>query len=190
MAQYIINSNGCYVIYIKGWLTANSATAMLNHAKTLPLREEQLFIHGNYHKTPRRVYHCGMNTGTHNYSGMKYELQPWDDKIEGIAMRIKQESGVAIDSCLINEYRDEEDYIGYHSDKNLKDPNQTVVTVSLGASRWFYLKNRESGEVIKIYLEHGDAVVMYGDTQKKWVHSLPKLKNQGYRISLTYRCLS
>jgi alkylated DNA repair dioxygenase AlkB len=68
--------------------------------------------------------------------------------------------------------------------------NNSVVTVSLGTSRVFEVKNRTTGEKNCITLEHGDLVIMDGDFQDYNTHSILKDPTiEQWRLSLTFRHL-
>jgi len=58
----------------------------------------------------------------------------------------------------------------------------------LGAARKFLLKHNQTKQKIAIILESGSLLLMKGETQEKWMHSLPKTKKiQKPRINLTFR---
>lgn len=96
------------------------------------------------------------------------------------------------DHIFVNWYEDGSEYIGYHSD-NEKDliSGAPIYSLSLGATRKFKIKNKISKEVIDIVLDDGMLVVMGGDMQKEFWHSIPKTtKCQNKRINLTFRAFS
>ena len=101
--------------------------------------------------------------------------------------------GIQCNSCLINYYENGKENIGHHSDGKgyTMLSNNSVVTVSLGATRIFEVKSKSNGEVIgRIPLEYGDVVIMDYDFQDNNTHSIPKdPKVMDWRLSLTYRHL-
>ena len=67
--------------------------------------------------------------------------------------------------------------------------NQPVIaSLSLGATRKFVLKHKKTQDKVELYLESGQLIVMHGETQKYWKHTVTKTKTvlEG-RISLTFR---
>lgn len=65
-----------------------------------------------------------------------------------------------------------------------------IASISLGAERKFVFKHKESKETISHILEQGSLLVMKGDTQQYWQHSLPKTKKiKEPRINLTFRTI-
>ncbi|KAF9891858.1 hypothetical protein FE257_003343 [Aspergillus nanangensis] len=109
--------------------------------------------------------------------------------------------------CLVNYYASGDDSIAYHSDdERFLGANPTIASLSLGASRDFLLKHkpvgaqmqRKQGEEeqqedlegppLKFQLAPGDLLVMRGETQANWLHSIPKRRgSQQGRINITFR---
>ena len=92
-------------------------------------------------------------------------------------------------SVLVNFYRDGSAGMGWHSDNeaiNGREP--TIASVSLGATRRFDLRHRETKQTVKVDLEDGSLLVMSGLSQQCWVHQIAKTaKPVGPRINLTFR---
>ena len=58
-------------------------------------------------------------------------------------------------------------------------------------ARKFSFKHRETKEAVSLLLERGSLLVMKGETQRFWVHALPKTKKVSEpRINLTFRRMS
>lgn len=210
----IINTDGAVVVHVPGWLASRldkipgyqqnpfTLNDIANCLHNLQYTRPIIKIFGYEGPTPRDQLACG-NTGltAHNYTGTSVTMTDWDNTNDGTILGIKYIRDLILadtdlmqlcdncplNSCLVNYYRSGEDYVGYHADKELRDPMQTVFTVTLGTTRPFVLKNNETKEVIKIFPAQGDLVLMTGKTQKLWKHSVPKLKCNTGRISLTYR---
>lgn len=116
------------------------------------------------------------------------EPLPWE--IAELADPLSVRYGVAIDSCLINLYRDGSDAVAWHADtvrKVLSDPY--VFTVSLGARRSFLLRPATGGPVVRRYAPgEGDLIVMGGACQHEWHHTVPRERSApGARMSITLR---
>ena len=115
------------------------------------------------------------------------ELPPY---LEELRSRLAERYDVAIDSCLVNLYRDGNDAVAWHGDtvrKVLAEP--LVFTVSLGARRRFQLRPLAGGPVTRTYLPgEGDLIVMGGRTQHEWQHAVPRDRRvSGARMSVTFR---
>lgn len=141
--------------------------------------------------SPRLNYACGdLEVKEHRYSGTKVPVREWLPRHKAIRDRIYNESGVLFNACLDNLYRDGRDSIYPHGDKEAMGPGNLVVTVSIGAARTFTLKHNITGVQISTTLYSGDMVIMAGQTQKEYVHSIPKEPQiKDARASLTFRCL-
>jgi alkylated DNA repair dioxygenase AlkB len=124
----------------------------------------------------------------YKYSGKVNEPKRWTPELLNIKTIIENEIATKFNSCLLNYYRDGKDSIGYHADdeKDL-DENATIASLSLGGTRKFCFKHKKTREVNSVHLNSGDLLLMFGDTQKNWKHSVPKCKNAEARINLTFR---
>ena len=93
-----------------------------------------------------------------------------------------------MNSVLINYYRDGKDKINYHSDDLSQiGENPVISSISLGETRKFSFKNKETKQKIEFQLNHGDLLIMKGDTQDIWQHAVLPEPNKGERINLTFR---
>jgi alkylated DNA repair dioxygenase AlkB len=83
--------------------------------------------------------------------------------------------------------------MGWHADDEPELGNQPVIaSLSLGAERDFVMRCRDDEIVNKQYikLQHGSLLLMAGDTQRYWQHSLPKRRKISEpRINLTFRLI-
>ena len=90
---------------------------------------------------------------------------------------------------LFSKYRDENDSITYHSDdEKFLGKNPIIASLTLGSSRPFILKNKQTKDSQIFDLSHGDLFVMKENCQKDFFHAVPKQKNECLpRYSLTFR---
>ena len=103
--------------------------------------------------------------------------------------RVEQQTTQRFNSCLLNLYHDGSEGMGWHSDdEKTLGLNPVIASVSFGAERIFKLKHRKSKEVVSVLLEQGSLLIMKGETQHHWVHTMPKTKKVTTpRINLTFR---
>jgi alkylated DNA repair dioxygenase AlkB len=88
---------------------------------------------------------------------------------------------------LGNRYVDGSHNIGMHSDDE-RDLNGPIVSISLGASRFFDIKSKLTKMKQRINLKNGSMLIMAGDTQKNYKHGVPiQKKIKSKRINLTFR---
>jgi alkylated DNA repair dioxygenase AlkB len=88
----------------------------------------------------------------------------------------------------LNYYRDGRDSVAWHSDRELRHLDRTlVVIVTLGAARPFLIRPRGGGRSTDIHPGSGDLLVMGGRAQADWEHAVPKVATAGPRISVMLR---
>jgi DNA oxidative demethylase len=96
------------------------------------------------------------------------------------------------DACLINRYEPGSE-LSLHQDKNERDFEQPIVSVSLGVSATFLFGgSRRNDETERIPVEHGDVIVWGGPARLRY-HGVMALKQGfhplagGRRFNLTFR---
>jgi alkylated DNA repair dioxygenase AlkB len=79
----------------------------------------------------------------------------------------------------------------WHSDDERSLGKNTVIaSVSFGAERKFSFKHKSTKKTISLLLENGSLLLMKGDTQSNWLHSLPLSSKINHpRINLTFRTI-
>ena len=128
---------------------------------------------------------------TYRYSGHRYVPLPWPALLMEVRRRIEQATGHAFNAVLGNRYRDGGDAMGWHSDDEAElGARPVIASATFGATRRFLLRHRRSGRREALELSHGSLLLMAGDSQRCWQHSLPRTKRAvGLRINLTFRCI-
>jgi len=123
------------------------------------------------------------------YSGITRTPHVLTPLLHGVMSQCALASGAEYNSVLVNLYRDGNDSVSWHSDNEVINGSEpTIASVSLGASRRFDLRHKESGETVRVDLEDGSLLVMSGLSQHCWVHQIAKTKAKvGPRINLTFR---
>jgi len=123
------------------------------------------------------------------YSGITRTPHAMTPVLHDVMGRCALVSGAEYNSVLVNLYRDGNDSVSWHSDnEEINGSEPTIASVSLGATRRFDLRHKESGETVRVDLEDGSLLVMSGLSQHCWVHQIAKTKAKvGPRINLTFR---
>ena len=123
------------------------------------------------------------------YSGITRTPHAMTPVLHDVMGRCALVSGAEYNSVLVNLYRDGNDSVSWHSDnEEINGSEPTIASVSLGATRRFDLRHKESGETVRVDLEDGSLLVMSGLSQHCWVHQIAKTKSKvGPRINLTFR---
>ncbi|MGP4963575.1 alpha-ketoglutarate-dependent dioxygenase AlkB family protein [Psychrobacter celer] len=160
----------------------------------LPWQPDIVTLFGKTHITTRQVVWMGEKELRYQYSGHTRHSLPWSDIVFHVKLYIEQQlSSIGIDanfnSCLLNYYPTGHDGMGYHADDEKELGAQPVIaSLSLGATRKFVFKHKKTQDKVALYLESGQLIVMHGETQRFWKHSITKTKTVANgRISLTFR---
>lgn len=91
--------------------------------------------------------------------------------------------------CLINYY-DLNAKMGLHVDKDEKDFSYPVLSISIGASAIFrYGGKKRSDKTHSIKLEHGDIIILHGESRLIYhgIDRIIKDNKYDYRVNLTMR---
>lgn len=118
---------------------------------------------------------------------------PWTSELLEMKHKIETYTGVVFNGVLLNYYRDGNDSVAWHGDKDTLPGLKTeIASVSLGQVRSFDFRNKANhSQRYSIDLEHGSLLLMKGDLQRFWEHRIAKspLPMSG-RINLTFlKCL-
>ena len=137
---------------------------------------------------PRLSAWIGDPTATYSYSGRTHQPENWSPSLATLRVRLEKLVDCPLNSVLANFYRTEKDSMGWHADdeRELGD-SPTIVSISLGESRRFWLKHA-TADTQRLELGHGSLLVMRGSTQHHWKHCVPKeTSHREPRINLTFR---
>ena len=165
---------------------ANSILACL--WKELDWRQQEITLFGRRVLQPRLTAWYGDPGTAYSYSGLQLEPLPWHPLLKKLKHRLESFTGETFNSVLANAYRNGSDSMGWHSDDEKELGHQpTIASLSFGAERRFLV--REKGQrSIALVLQHGSLLVMKGESQSRFQHSLPKTRRTAsLRINLTYR---
>jgi DNA oxidative demethylase len=126
-------------------------------------------------------------------SGLPWPLMP--DAFLRLATSAAREAGFATfvpDACLVNRYQPGAK-LSLHQDKDERDYEQPIVSVSLGLPAVFLFGGlKRSDKTTRVDLTHGDVVVWGGDARLRYHGVLPLKEGThrllgSYRINLTFR---
>ena len=172
----VLNSNLC-TYYFNKFLAANF------------WQQDAFMMFGKQIKTNRKVAWFGNFNYQYSYSNSVKKALNWTPELLDLKEMVELKTGNKFNSCLLNLYHSGNEGMGWHSD-NEKELGEypVIASLSLGVPRKFLLKHNQTKQKIAIVLEAGNLLLMKGETQKSWMHSLPKTKNvEKPRINLTFR---
>ena len=152
-------------------------------------KQDEVIIFGKRIVTRRETAWYGDAEYEYTYSKITRKAKLWTPQLLKLKQLVEQETGLEFNSCLLNLYHSGEEGMSWHSDAEAELGKQpAIASLSLGAGRKFMLKHKTSGEKVSLQLENGSLLLMKGETQRYWLHSLPKTKKvQAPRINLTFR---
>ena len=155
----------------------------------LPWRSDIIKMFGKTITTTRKVVWVGDDGLDYTYSGATKRPLPWTPLLKQLKNRVEEQLGESFNSCLLNLYHDGGEGMSWHRDnESTIVPHSTIASLSFGAKRRFHFKHIKTKERITTELEHGSLLVMAGEIQSHWLHTLPKSKTiTSPRINLTFR---
>jgi alkylated DNA repair dioxygenase AlkB len=181
------------VVFVSGFLSCEDADALLSRIRSeAEFKQNYIQLYGRK-AIPRLEAWYG--PWDYPYSkGVVLKTAPMPGYLQAVIDRIASAGFGAFNAVLINRYRDGRDYISRHSDNDYGDPEPTIPSLTLGATRPFRLAKIVSGSKLdkstttEFLPGHGDLIVMRGKTNAEWQHWVPKTaKPIGERVNLTFR---
>jgi alkylated DNA repair dioxygenase AlkB len=158
---------------------------------TIEWKQEEVYVFGKKHKEPRKTAWYGDEECVYSYAGKTNHPLPWTEALLQIKTNIEALiPGTNFNSVLLNQYRDGNDKMGWHSDNEKElGKNPIIASLSLGATRFFDLKHKRIKSLKKrLELPAGSLLIMCGSTQENWLHQIPQQKTVNeQRINLTFR---
>lgn len=186
---------GLNLRYWPEWACDNADTWVKSLSDTVRWKQEQINLFGRTNPLPRLTCWIGDPGCTYTYSGVSNEIEPWSPLLKEIREQVEAVAGCKFNSLLLNQYRNGRDKIDWHADDEQQlDRHAPIASLSLGASRSFRLKPKDSAHIhdepLQFELCHGDLLVMDPPTQRYWLHQVPqRLRVNKERINLTFRVI-
>ncbi len=118
---------------------------------------------------------------------------PWTSELFTLKDKIEKEFGYQFNGVLLNLYRDNNDSVAWHRDKESRYGKRPVIaSVSLGQTRNFDFRKKDHHQSkYSLPLPHGSLLIMKGDLQEYWEHRIAKSTlPMRERINLTFRLVN
>lgn len=180
----------CPVEFRPGFLDTDAADALLRSLRDeVPWQQRHAVVYGDRHPVPRLERWYGDPGADYGYSGQRLDRTDWHPALRALRDRLTDEVGERFNGVLANLYRSGDDRVGWHADDEPElGPAPIIASISLGDTRRFRIRHRDSGVVADVELDHGSLLVMGGLTQRRCEHEIPRTtKPVGERINLTFR---
>lgn len=155
-------------------------------------KQDVINMFGNSVPLPRLTSWYGDPGKDYIYSGIKSKPNAWNQGLLYLKHQIEAKFSLSFNSVLINWYRDGDDHMSWHSDDEAElGVNPVIASANFGQSRDFVFRRKDDhSQKITISLKHGSLLLMQGEMQKFWEHSVPKRKKAfGSRFNLTFRSI-
>jgi len=155
-------------------------------------QQDSMKFYGKKVNLPRLTAWYGETMKKYSYSGIDMNAYPWTEVLLFIKNRIEKQSGLKFTSVLLNYYRNGNDSVSWHRDnEKVLRINPVIASVSFGATRTFKFRHVDDHSLVRaVELTNGMYILMKGETQHKWEHSIPKTSKVAEpRVSLTFRIL-
>lgn len=116
----------------------------------------------------------------------------WTPELFSLKERIEKEFGYRFNGVLLNLYRDNNDSVAWHRDKESRYGKRPVIaSISLGQTRNFDFRRKDHhSSKYSLPLPHGSLLIMKGNLQEEWEHRIAKSNVvMKERINLTFRLI-
>lgn len=181
-------------IYLEKFFDKDQSTKLFNALKSdIQWQQQEIKMFGKLIQMPRLTAWYGDAGVNYTYSGLKNEPNKWTKELNFIKNRIEEKLGYKFNSVLLNLYRDGNDSMGWHKDDEKElGQNPVICSISFGESRIFKFKHEKNKKLnFDLELKDGSILLMKGETQHHWYHSIPKTKKVVKpRINLTFRLIN
>lgn len=198
LIDYLIKNHNGLTFESEKWNEIDNNIVGVIDFKNVYWEQEKIKIFGKQILVPRFTSYFGNEPYT--YSGKTHQPNPFSqelieikDKLEDIINKNNlgsQSSNLNFNSLLLNWYRNGNDYMGWHSDDEKElGLNPIIASVNLGSKRRFLFRKKDNKNLkLEISLDNGSLLLMTGEVQHYWQHTLPKqLKVKKPRVNLTFR---
>jgi alkylated DNA repair dioxygenase AlkB len=185
----LLAHDGSAILYKDATESKRAAELYETLTNDLAWAERKVRVFGRWVAQPRLTTWYGEPDRPYQYSGIELQPLPWTAELAWLRDICEHLAKARFNSVLANLYRTGADSVSWHGDDEPElGENPVIASVSLGGTRRFDLRHRETGETVKTLLTPGSVLVMSGQTQHKWLHQLPKTtQHVEPRINLTYR---
>lgn len=187
----VLNKDGEANYYGIIMTTSEANTCYNLLLKNINWKNDEALYHGRHIVTKRKVAWYGDQGFLYTYSNTTKQALPWTNELIDLKRKTELITNSQFNSCLLNLYHDGNEGMTWHSDDEKSLGKNTVIaSLSFGAERKFSFKHRRTRQTISLLLENGSLLVMRGNTQSNWLHSLPLSSKINHpRINLTFRTI-
>jgi alkylated DNA repair dioxygenase AlkB len=176
--------------YVASWIESERADALVHSlVADTPWEQRDITMFGRRLKEPRLTAWYGDPGARYTYSRIVHEPLAWTPTLTELRRQLETTTTASFNSVLLNLYRDGRDSNGWHSDDEPElGPEPVIASLSLGVTRTMRFRRRDGTAHFELALHHGDLLVMRGDAQSAWRHTIAKsARVHEPRVNLTFR---
>lgn len=174
--------------YYPAFLSADDSNYLLDYLlKAVPWTQSRQKMYEKEVITPRLSAWYGDRAIRENDQRKPIE---WIPELWALKRKVEEQTSMQFGGVLLNYYRNEQDSVAWHSDKDTVPGLKTeIASISVGQVRNFDFRNKHNHrQRYAISLEHGSLLLMKGDLQKYWEHRIAKSRQKmSARINMTFR---
>ncbi|MFM2482249.1 alpha-ketoglutarate-dependent dioxygenase AlkB family protein [Celerinatantimonas sp. YJH-8] len=185
--EYIALDHDSWLQYYPHWAVESDLDDLISQ---IQWQQHTIRLFGRNVLEPRLSAWIADEACCYRYSGNTREPQPWPEPILRWCQQLRLQSGYHFNSVLANLYRHGSDSMGWHSDDEAELGDKPMIaSLSLGQPRRFLLRAKSGHQkIIELELGAGDLLMMGGECQSYYQHSVAKTKKiVGCRLNLTFR---
>jgi len=180
-----------YLEYFPGLIKQEAGDHLLkNFIDSAPWQQQKRVIYDKEVVTPRlTAWYSDPDTFDYQSLG-KSKPNTWTPDLLMVKQLVEPLAGVTFNSVLLNYYRDGNDSVAWHSDREeVLGKNPVIASVSFGQVRSFDIRNKEDhSKKHSVKLEHGSFLLMKAGLQEYWEHRIAKsIRFMRPRVNLTFR---
>ena len=187
----LLPADGIVIYYGKVLTQQQSQHYLTKLLNTIEWKNDEAIIFGRHIITKRKVAWYANTSYEYTYYNRTKIALPWTKELLELKKLVEEIIGTSFNSCLLNLYHSGDEGMAWHSDdEKTLEKDSPIASLSFGAERMFSLKHKQTKKNISLFLENGSLLEMKGNTQKHWLHCLPKSKKVTEpRINLTFRIM-
>ena len=182
------------VEYTPGLIDAQTGDELLKKfIRETPWKQSTQKMWEKEYLTPRLTAWYGDVGTDYSVSGKISNPRPWTDELLMIKKLVEPLAGIKFNSVLLNYYRDGNDSVAWHSDKeSILGKRPVIASVSFGQVRSFDIRNKQDHkEHYSVKLEHGSFLLMKAGLQEAFEHRIAKsARLMKARVNLTFRVVT
>lgn len=169
---------------------AESDQLLQNFITEVPWKQTIQKMYDKEVTTPRLTAWYGDIGTDYSATGTLSNPASWTPELLMIKNKVEPLAGIQFNSVLLNYYRDGNDSVAWHSDREkVLGKHPIIASVSLGQVRSFDIRNKANHhQKYSVRLEHGSFLLMKGDLQEHGEHRIAKsTQTMKPRVNLTFR---